>query len=214
MMLDDTTIVFTEDGEYKRVLTLKEITDETLIGLRRSDKLKERKAFIDKELKETDYTTASDFYLMRGEWKAYRDNLKKLLDLDNDTDPFLFDLGTRPNPLKYHDLENSKISKKAEIKASFLKEFEGNTRVDTTLGFEVDCDERSLNNFNIGKKQGILTIKDADNNYHDIKLEDYDVIISAIEAEGLRLYTKKWDLEKLIDSKTEIVDVMNISWQY
>jgi len=65
--------------------------------------------------------------------------------------------------------------------------------VDTGLGFSVDGGLNDLQLFELGKTQGILTVRDVDDNTHTIVLEDYNTIIDKINAKGEVTMQYKWD---------------------
>ncbi len=211
--LDDSTIIKTEIGDFKRVFTLVDVAPEDV-----PKRILRKKFIIDKTikdaLKDSEYTMAKDWYLQRDEWIAYRDNLKLCAEqLQTDLDPYTLDLGKRPKFTNlYTTIEEARYSKKAEIKAAFLKELETTSRTTTSLGFDVDVSERALNNYKIGQKQGLLLLKDADNVVRDITLDDYDIIIDTVEAVSLSLYNKKWALEKQIDETEDIFEIIDMKW--
>lgn len=84
--------------------------------------------------------------------------------------------------------------------------------VESGLGFNVDGGALDLSSFKSGKAQGQLKVKDADNTYQTLdSVDDYDLIISAIEAEQLRLINKKWELCDLFDSVDDSLDFNSYS---
>ncbi len=75
----------------------------------------------------------------------------------------------------------------------------------------VDAGYQDLQNFEIGKKMQIDTIKARDNNYYKIDVsEDYDLIINAIEQRGLELLKTKWQIISDIMNAETIEDLENI----
>ena len=62
-------------------------------------------------------------------------------------------------------------------------------------------------NFKSGKSQGLLVIRDSENAEQTLSsLDDYDLIISAIEAENIRLMNKKWELKNDLSSIDSTLD--------
>jgi hypothetical protein len=73
--------------------------------------------------------------------------------------------------------------------------------VDTGLGFSVQGGAEDLASFKVGKDQGLLTVRDVDNVNHTLSsIDDYDDIISAIEAENVRLLQAKWDFKAALEA--------------
>ena len=84
--------------------------------------------------------------------------------------------------------------------------------VDSGLGFNVDGGVLDLSNFKSGKALNQLNLKDADNVYQTLdSIDDYDLIISAIETERLRLINKKWELYDLVDAVDTSLDFNSYS---
>lgn len=101
-------------------------------------------------------------------------------------------------------IEEIKESMRADLKKTF-ELLAYRPIVDTGLGFFVDGNRSDLQNFELGKKYGLLNIKDADNIVRTLtSISEYDTIISAIEQYGLTLYSKKWEIEAIIGSFTTV----------
>lgn len=103
-------------------------------------------------------------------------------------------------------LDDEKKDKMEELKNKF-NELMIRPRVLTSLGFEVDGGYKDLVNFQSGKDLGILIVKDADGETHNIALGDYDLILNAIKAKGLEMYQWKWDTERKIKESQTIEDL-------
>jgi len=84
--------------------------------------------------------------------------------------------------------------------------------VESGLGFNVDGGALDLLSFKSGKAQGQLTIRDADNVTQTLSsVDDYDLIIAAIETEQLRLINKKWELDDLVENVDTSLDFNDYS---
>ena len=88
-----------------------------------------------------------------------------------------------------------KASKIEQIRTSF-NSYSEKPRVQTELGFAVDGGYTNLQDFTYGKDLGFLYIRDADNQMHEVTLEQMDIIITSIKTNGIRVYQKKWILEQ------------------
>jgi len=71
------------------------------------------------------------------------------------------------------------------------------------LGFYVDGGLSDEQTISIGKDLGVLVFRDADDETHDIVIEDYDTILAAIREAGTVILKAKWDKKdevKLLES--------------
>jgi hypothetical protein len=98
-----------------------------------------------------------------------------------------------------------------EVQSSMLKDlkeayvsYSARPRVDSTLGFFVDGGRDDLQNFEMGKKYGILTIKDADNVEQTIVAADNDTILITIESQAIALMQTKWAKQAVINAFTTV----------
>lgn len=83
--------------------------------------------------------------------------------------------------------------------------------VETSLGFTVQGGYTDLRNFEMGKKYGLPVIKDVDNINHTIDpATDYDIIISAIEMNGINLMSVKWNIRDYIENAIDITTLKNL----
>lgn len=103
--------------------------------------------------------------------------------------------------------KKSLLAEKLNIVNSRFKELTSRPIIATSLGFSVDGGSQDLNNFKSGKSQGLLVIRDSENAEQTLSsLDDYDLIISAIEAENIRLMNKKWELKNDLSSIDSTLD--------
>jgi len=77
-----------------------------------------------------------------------------------------------------------------DLNEAFMKYGE-RPRVDSTLGYFVDGARIDKENFEIGKKHNLPQVVDADNIYHNVTSTDYDIILNAIELNGISLWQTK-----------------------
>jgi len=108
------------------------------------------------------------------------------------------------------------LDKKAEVKKAFLEKAE-KPRVDTGLGFFVDGDRASKDNFKERWENMIdtdtTTVKDADNVLHqNISRVDVHSIYMAIYNAGDALFSWKWSKEAEIDACSTAEDVDAVVW--
>jgi hypothetical protein len=83
-------------------------------------------------------------------------------------------------------------------------------KVDTGLGFSVDGSHADLQNFKLGQDLGLLYVIDSDGGFQVITIEDYAVIISAIQSANLTLMQTKWDTKALLQA-VELNDMASLS---
>jgi len=124
--------------------------------------------------------------------------------------------GNEPDPS--YTLEEVKRLKKFEIKSAFLQAFnQGYTS--PTLGIKVDCKKEDLLNFKgalelaEATKQEKITIRDYNNEYHTITVDQLKTLITELIAYHAQLFQKKWDLEKQVDAATDFDSVCRIKWE-
>lgn len=113
--------------------------------------------------------------------------------------------------LYFYDKTSNEIKKRSlqearnKVKEKYINNFKKNTarpRVDTGLGFDVDGSYQDLLNFEVGAEFQLTTLKDADNNIHEVTAEDYNTIIQKIKENGIRLLSEKWQKEQEIENMT------------
>jgi hypothetical protein len=89
-------------------------------------------------------------------------------------------------------------------------EFSARPQVDTGLGFSVDGSAADLRNFEIGKRLGLLFVKDADGASQTIISNDWDTIINAVSINGLSILQKYWDYKEDIANCTSLDEVQAV----
>jgi hypothetical protein len=99
-------------------------------------------------------------------------------------------------------LEAAKTAKKAEIKSLFLSKMQ-KPIIDTGLGFSVDGGRDNLQDFQGGHALGFYIARDSENVTHQLTKEQMEQVIVKIQANGLALYQRKWELEALVDEDPE-----------
>jgi len=104
------------------------------------------------------------------------------------------------------DAVKSRILK--EVSESFKQVSERPSVYVESLDITVDGSRMDMGNFEIGKKHGITSIKDANGNTHTIDDAGYDAILYAIEQNGLNLYFSKWDKESAIKALNTLEDLI------
>jgi inorganic pyrophosphatase/exopolyphosphatase len=82
--------------------------------------------------------------------------------------------------------------------------------VKTKFGFSVDGGEQDLKNLEMGKKHLIPYIIDIHGQKHDIKVNDYDDIISSIEIKRLKYMKTKWEIKQKILEIETVEEAENI----
>lgn len=92
-------------------------------------------------------------------------------------------------------LKLMKDRKIEEIRSGFVS-YSVKPRVETPFGFAVDGGYNNLQDFTYGKDLGFLFIRDADNQMHEVTVEQMDAIIASIKMNGISVYQKKWTLEQ------------------
>jgi len=107
-------------------------------------------------------------------------------------------------------LEYYKNERIQEAKAIRDVAFGGRPAVVTGLGFSVDGSDYDLRNFEIGKRLGLLFVKDVAGVSHTITLADWDTIINAVSLNGLGVLQKYWDTKAELEACTTLVAVQGV----
>lgn len=193
------------DGKYTRQVSLVTASPEEAAN-RWTRKKRANDSLVKKLLAQTEFVLNQDYFFQVNEYMKFRSDLNEILN--SQEDPFTVVFPKMPIDLsKSTTLEDKKTYKKQLLKANFLKKSRYPDAVETGLGYSVDASYTDKINFEIGKKQGITTVRDSNNVSHNVTSADYDIIINAIEASGINLYTKKWSIESSIDSAATIEDL-------
>lgn len=146
-------------------------------------------------------------------------NIYKVVDvepvlLDGQTateDGYVFNNGTVSVNWKINsDLKAAKKIKKQAVKELFKAQSQ-RPKVDTTLGFYVDGSKDDLVNLENAQKLGLTFVKDVFGATHEIKVEDWDTILTKIREHGLKLFQEKWQLDTKIDACKSVEDVATIT---
>ena len=140
-----------------------------------------------------------------GEVIATYEAIPKLLDdrleVNEDGTPMVDEEGNQVITKGLKSALKEKVSTK--YKAMMVR-----PEVDTGLGFKVDGGYQDLQNFQIGKELGVLVVKDVDGVMHDITIDQYDDILTAIKTTGLELFNQKWQKEAEVDAISSIEELI------
>ena len=113
-----------------------------------------------------------------------------------------------------YELQKKRLEFK--IKQSFLQWRNSKATLTSSLGFVVDSYERAKSDVEglislcESKLQNNVTFRDADNNFHDIELEDLRTIKLEIIENLNYAYEQKWVFDDLLKNATESQDLENI----
>lgn len=73
-----------------------------------------------------------------------------------------------------------------------------------SLGYFVDGSRHDKENFEVGRDLALPQIKDADNDWHDATLDDYEAILFAIKVNGVMLWDRKNQIESEIKALPDV----------
>lgn len=133
-------------------------------------------------------------------------------------------LGAQPDlaSLESAWLKVVKESKKEEMRNELIEEMNVGDHGYTTVGLIAnikinssrgDLDNlRNLRDYMVATNQTTTTLRDFDNVYHQVTIDELSTIILELQGHGLWLYQHKWDKESEIDSCTTVDQVMAVTW--
>lgn len=89
--------------------------------------------------------------------------------------------------------------------------------VDSSLGFRVNADRRSQQNI-----EGLIKVlgenktrfKDYDNNFHELGVEDLQILLVECIQNGLYLYEQKFQMQEILNNMTDIEELKNFEIEY
>ena len=123
--------------------------------------------------------------------------------------------GNEPDPP--YTLEELKQLKKQEIKQAFLSA-PNDGFVSSSLNIKVDCKRDDYLNLQgaydlaISKNLSTITIRDYNNEYHDLTPDQLKTLLNELLDYYNLLYQKKWNLEQQIDTATTLEETVQIKW--
>jgi len=135
------------------------------------------------------------------------------------TDAELATLGIKKyiEPVKVKTLAELKKEKLVEIKSTHQQiKTEGFM---TSLGFKIDCDDKSINNFANGKqlldisKASQTLVVDFDNVSHTVIATDYTKIVLELGGYIIKLLTEKQRARDLVNKVTTKIELANVYWR-
>ena len=164
---------------------------------------------------------------------SYVDCIKKQYPTIEDKDYFVVDRGNGfeitfwddqklgPKPTK-EQLETAWVDVVKDMHISLVKDwfsesFEKGFTCPSS-GIKMDCRREDLYNltnlrdYMTTNNQTNVTIRDLNNNFHNITMEQLNFLITSLIGYGLWLYQHKWELEEIIKSKTSINEIEQIIW--
>lgn len=109
-------------------------------------------------------------------------------------------------------LENLKVSYLANLKDAQLRA-EANGKVESSVGFVIDATERANRDIN-----GLITALkasgqekanfcDADNKFHEVTVEQLEIMLLEIIQRGQQLYADKWRIRTAIENATTVAEL-------
>lgn len=136
-----------------------------------------------------------------------------ILESDTRLDSFIRDIPTEPyivedvggiptcvlipTKTEVELFESAKIAKISELKTEFTR-VSKEPEVVTDLGFSVDGGYVSLISFQSGLAMGFYTIRDRNDENHEVTKEQFEAILEDIRVEGLSLLRDRWQIEEVI----------------
>jgi hypothetical protein len=118
-------------------------------------------------------------------------------------------------------IESLKLWKSRAIKQAFLNWREHDAKLISSLGFEVDSNERA--NADVsgllvvceGSQEALVTFRDADNQFRALTYEQLKVLQKEIIENGTYAYAQKWALDAQVESATtkEDLDAIKVGFE-
>ena len=113
-------------------------------------------------------------------------------------------------------LDEAKAAKLSEIKTAFAAaEVDG--FVESSLGFRADATRRSVEDIDglidlvsSGALPAPATFRDYDNAYHQLTLEQLNILRLETKGRGPLLYARKWELEAAVDAAETVEAVQGV----
>jgi len=97
---------------------------------------------------------------------------------------------------------------KKDIKKQYLQN--NRFKVDSTLGYYVDCSKEDLENLQLIKDLNLDTIKTADNTFETLQDGDIDIILNIVKKALVNKIHNKWDKESKVNNCKSINELQNI----
>ena len=115
----------------------------------------------------------------------------------------------------FYMLDDKKAKLIADLE-KWWKDAEGHSYVDSAVGFKIDANERANRDINglitalSETNQDSLMFCDADNQFHQVTLDNLKTMRLELIQRGQEIYTTKWTIRSLINEATKLSDLDNI----
>lgn len=121
-----------------------------------------------------------------------------------------------PVPTPEELLAQAKADKLAEIRSAFAAA-EADGFVVSSLGFRADATRRSIGDIeglidlvSSGVLTSPVTFRDYDNAYHQLSLDQLNILRLEAKGRGPLLYARKWELETAVDAAETVGTVQAV----
>ena len=100
-------------------------------------------------------------------------------------------------------LDSLKLQKKMQVKTVFNSWLSDST-LQSSLGFAIDANESARNSIgdliDVLRDNEIVSFRDADNEYHDVTVEQLRVLKEEIAKNNIFAHEQKWSFERQIEN--------------